>query len=565
MSIRTTFHLIFAVLLVNVSLLMIVMQWAENNEAEIGDIEKRRSAVFQLVEELWHITHVQSNIAEAYCDTGDSKWRDYYERLSVLREKSVKNNNYLSDSYIEFYINAMMNTRVDPAQLQPPPASLKAMPQITFKPEEQALLDKIREKANQISKLESQAIENVTRRSKPDTDHDNPLSIHNPEYEKHWRALVENIHELLQLLQTSATKEVIQVRYRGEMIHTLGLVLTAISLMCIVGSFYLMYRRIVLPIRHLDRHAARLGQGDYSNRTGYQSQDELGKLAQTIDQMSDAIERDIRILEDNERTIRLARDEIQQSLVAAANIQQSILPKTSPQTRKAAFDWVYEPSDELAGDALFLQQIGDDHVAMYILDASGHGVPASLLAVSISRYLRAADTNLMGIYGEDHRVIPPHEVAARLNQYFPMEDNDNHFFTMIYAVLDLQQAQFRFTAAGHPGPMIVNAQGENRIIDDANPPVGVMNDLIFTETVVDLEPGDTVLLYSDGTFEAEDENHQPFTRERIGNILAQHAGQEPKDQLEQLMNRLRAYIPTDGFDDDVSMIAFRWNGNDGQA
>ena len=133
---------------------------------------------------------------------------------------------------------------------------------------------------------------------------------------------------------------------------------------------------------------------------------------------------------------RMSRD-----LDAAAMVQQSLLPTAAPETSRASFAWKYLPCDELAGDFLNFFPLDEKHVALFVVDVSGHGVASSLLSVTIGRVLtpHVSASSLLVREPEDGEsvyVVPPAEVVHELNRRFPMEGQNGLYFTMAYGVLE---------------------------------------------------------------------------------------------------------------------------------
>ena len=127
-----------------------------------------------------------------------------------------------------------------------------------------------------------------------------------------------------------------------------------------------------------------------------------------------------------------ANERMTRDLNAAADMQRDLLPKELPAGLGARFAWHFEPCDELGGDILNVLPLDEHHVAIYLLDVTGHGVPAALLSVTLSQVLTTRDprssilTTLDGDAGSQV-VTPPREVASRLNRRFPMEAQGDRF------------------------------------------------------------------------------------------------------------------------------------------
>src|SRR6202007_1577929 len=109
------------------------------------------------------------------------------------------------------------------------------------------------------------------------------------------------------------------------------------------------------------------------------------------------------------KRLQLAYQRIDQELELARRIQQSFLPQTLPQLPTARFAVHYRPCGRVGGDFYDAFRLDERHVAFYVADAMGHGVPASLLTVFVKRGVRAKE-----IHGREYRLVPPGEVLGRL-------------------------------------------------------------------------------------------------------------------------------------------------------
>jgi DNA-binding response OmpR family regulator len=153
-----------------------------------------------------------------------------------------------------------------------------------------------------------------------------------------------------------------------------------------------------------------------------------------------------------------AYQQIKADLRAAAAIQQTLLPADLPRPAQARFAWRFEPCDELAGDILNVFHLDPDHIGMYLLDVSGHGVQAALLSSALSYVMHAAPGGV-SVLREEGGIVSPGTVLQRLHQRFPMDPETCQFFTILYGVLDLSRRSLCFASAGHHGPIRLPAQG----------------------------------------------------------------------------------------------------------
>lgn len=267
------------------------------------------------------------------------------------------------------------------------------------------------------------------------------------------------------------------------------------------------------------------------------------------------------IVELQEASERLRRD-----LSAAARVQHAMLPKGNVVTDKVRTAWTYVPTDALAGDAVGLHLIEDRYLVAYVLDVSGHGVPAALLAVTAMHALapEPESTSLLRDVtpsAELGTVRRPGRVAAELNRRFRSEQSDGRFFTLILCVLDTQSGMLHIGRAGHPLPVILRGREAIEVSDDGGLPIGIIDDTEFADVSIQLRAGDRVYLFSDGIVEQpKAEGGELYETERLERLLAEcHSGSQA-DAVTRTIDELAAWAGKRSFVDDVSLVGFEWLG-----
>lgn len=258
--------------------------------------------------------------------------------------------------------------------------------------------------------------------------------------------------------------------------------------------------------------------------------------------------------------LRGANARMKNDLLAAAKVQQSLLPSALPDSKRVRFEWAYKPCDELAGDSLGLFRFDERHVGMYVLDVTGHGVAAALLSVAVTHSLSQRDPERSIVTrqagdGDERSIVGPAEVAGHLNQQFPMADSDNRFFTMIYAVLDTHEGRLHYAAAGHPGPLVLRADGTTEAHDSTGLPIGIDDGATYEERVIDLATGDRFYLYSDGAIEEMNHRRELFGFEQFRSVLVDGRDAPLAATLESAIAAISAWAGREGFSDDVSLVA----------
>ncbi len=250
---------------------------------------------------------------------------------------------------------------------------------------------------------------------------------------------------------------------------------------------------------------------------------------------------------------------MRKDLEAAAKIQEALLPSNHPTNHRFKVAWRFEPCDELAGDVLNYFQLDENNLGLYVVDVSGHGVAAALLAVTLSRLLSPVldQSSIIKTRLENpprYAITPPKEVANQLNRRFQMDADTGQYFTMIYGVLNIKDRTFRFVSAGHPPIILIPAKGEPRQIQVPGLPIGFMENWEYTQDVISLNPGDRFYMYSDGIIEARNEKEKMFTKDRLMRVLGEARNQSLEDSIQYMLQKLKEWTGNRPIDDDVTIL-----------
>jgi phosphoserine phosphatase RsbU/P len=193
------------------------------------------------------------------------------------------------------------------------------------------------------------------------------------------------------------------------------------------------------------------------------------------------------------KRLQAAYHQIDQELELARRIQESFLPQSFPEVPHVRFAVHYQPCGRVGGDFYDVFRLDERHIGLYIADAMGHGVPASLLTIFVKKSVRAKE-----ITGQSYRLVPPGELMQRLNRDMIDQALSEHpFITMVYLLLDFHTGALTLARAGHPYPIYVPREGPPRLWQIEGSLLGVFDTQYAVQTV-QLQPGDKVLLYTDG-------------------------------------------------------------------
>ena len=250
-------------------------------------------------------------------------------------------------------------------------------------------------------------------------------------------------------------------------------------------------------------------------------------------------------------------------LKAAAKVQRSLLPADDVEIPGTTIAWRYVPCQGLAGDFLNVFPLDEEHVGLFVVDVSGHGVPSSLMAVTVGRFLtpKVSEQSLLVRQGPDGRitVARPAEVATQLNRLFQADDFSGLYFTLLYGVLHLPTGRFDYCSGGHPALVRLPAGGgEVELHATESFPIAFVPDVEYEQKTLQLAAGDRLFLYSDGVPEAMDKDRNPYGDDAMAACIAQFRGAPVEAGVKGLLEAVETWCQPNGPLDDVSILGIEW-------
>ena len=194
--------------------------------------------------------------------------------------------------------------------------------------------------------------------------------------------------------------------------------------------------------------------------------------------------------------------------------------------------------------------LGAGRTAVYVVDVSGHGVPAALVTVSVSQSLSPMGGVVLDSLGEP---TPPAEVLARLDDEYPFERFDR-FFTISYLTFDAATGILRYSSAGHPPPLLLRPGERPRPLEEGGTIVGLGTGVAFDEGSVHLEPGDRLALCTDGVLEMFSPSGELFGAERLDDALGAGGALSLAAQRDLVGRRVSDWAAGVPPHDDVSLL-----------
>ena len=245
-------------------------------------------------------------------------------------------------------------------------------------------------------------------------------------------------------------------------------------------------------------------------------------------------------------------ESIKGDLAIAREIQQAILPRIFPPFPENAEQLdiaaLMNAAKDVGGDFYDFFRIDDQHIGFVIADVSGKGVPAAIF-MAVSRTLIRAT----GVRG-----VSPAECISYSNELLAQESANSMFVTAFYGIYNLTTGQVTYTNAGHNPPYLMKADGTIlRLPFSSDLVVGAIDDFKYSEETLQLEHGDTLLLYTDGVTEAINSGDEEFGEQRLQAVLAQLTSNSSQDIIERIKACVSDFAGEAEQSDDITLLAIK--------
>ena len=264
----------------------------------------------------------------------------------------------------------------------------------------------------------------------------------------------------------------------------------------------------------------------------------------TIDRTLEHIEQWREALSTRDKLVAL-----QNELDVASKMQQSILPKVFPSGPSYETYGTMQAARNVGGDFFDVIRLEDDQVGLAIADVSDKGVPAALFMMSSRTLLKGAAIGTTG---------GPGAVLTEVNNLLGEDDNTGMFVTMLYAVYEPATGVLTYASGGHDPPLVVHPDGSSEMKPlTGGIALGVLGGFEYRQGSFQLEPGDTVCLYTDGVTEATNQQGELMGIEGVQELF----GSDPPASAEQagvaIMNRVLEFTGEAPQHDDITCLTLR--------
>lgn len=304
----------------------------------------------------------------------------------------------------------------------------------------------------------------------------------------------------------------------------------------------------VSAVHQLDRGTKALASGNLDTVIDIPNEDELGDLASSFNEMTKAIRQG--------REDALANERLTRELETAREIQERLLPSEEPVLPNFEVTGASIPSREIGGDYFDFLVRDKDHIGVAIGDVSGKGMPAALLMSNLQASLQG-------------QVIHPSsvsEVVKRVNNLIVGSTDPHMFATFFYGLLDTHKGTFASTNAGHNPPMVLRQDGEIELLKVGGLLLGMVGEVEYRQETITLEPGEIVVMYTDGITEAvgpsaeEDDFEAMFGEEALEEVIRRSSHLPAVGIKEAILDAVSQHTQGVAQSDDITLVVVRRQG-----
>lgn len=247
------------------------------------------------------------------------------------------------------------------------------------------------------------------------------------------------------------------------------------------------------------------------------------------------------------------RQRLEQELSIAREIQQALVPQGLQDYPHLAITGIHRPCNEVGGDYFDVFPLPDGRTAILIADIAGKGLGAALLTTMLQGALSVLT------FGAD-----PVKVFEYLNRFLCDRAGVDRYATMFFGLVS-PDGVLEFVRAGHPSPLLLRRGEVSELYREGSFPIGLVDEATYEASRVQLEPEDTLLLFTDGVTEAENRDRKLFESERLMDAFAQHAGCTLDVLKAGILSAVEKFTEGARQSDDITLLAVRYRKPGGQA
>ena len=243
----------------------------------------------------------------------------------------------------------------------------------------------------------------------------------------------------------------------------------------------------------------------------------------------------------------IEKQRLETQLEIAREVQLQLLPPRDPKLEGFDISAYNFPTEEVSGDYYDWVRIYNDQIGIVIADVSGKGVPAALLMAFLRASLRAAT----------HIGYAPHISMSKVNYLLWESIERNQFVTAFYGILDAPNRTLAYSNAGHNPPLLMNADGTAHFEERGGVPLGMFRDSRYYEYFATIEPGQLLVLYTDGVTDAMNQSGEDYGRQRLVEAVRQAQQLSARDLIDSIQQDVMKWTDGRGSHDDVTFFVVK--------
>ena len=283
--------------------------------------------------------------------------------------------------------------------------------------------------------------------------------------------------------------------------------------------------------------------------------DQLAQKQQALEQANDQLRRQAAEINRLNEELRFQNAQLQVKnmlmeleLDMAREVQKGLLPQEVPRWPGLSLAACYLPTGRVGGDLYDFAHFDEEALGIFIADVAGHGLPAAFIAAMTKMTFDSYAPNTRS----------PAQLLQRLNQQLSGNLAMGLYVTVFYGIFTRADRLFTFTRAGHPKPILLRARSqEPQLLDSEGRVVGAFEEGAFGEQTVQLAPGDTLVLFTDGINECLNPAGERFGSDRLLEVARRHRDLPPARLVEVIRREITEWSGGEPFRDDVTLLVVR--------
>lgn len=328
----------------------------------------------------------------------------------------------------------------------------------------------------------------------------------------------------------------------SQLYRIITLIIATIALFHIFFAL-LLFRMFVKPIKLLHEKSLEIEKGDLSARAELQRDDEIGELASAFNRMADAVQ-------DKIVTLEYQRELMDQELEMASKVQEAIFPHVTNNSR-FNFSIFSRAAEKVSGDYYDIFDLGNDSYGFLLVDVQGHGVPAAMVTMIIKEKFRR---NTMKYRDPaDLFKFVNREIISILSE---IERDSALYFTAFYMVIDAENNIYSIDA-GHLRPFLIRSRrNELTLLKSGGIPLGISSDMddLYVTHKCSIDPGDKIVLFTDGIIEARNPGDKEFGMDRLIACIKAGYKSNGDELMRTIVRGLAGFANLDTLRDDATVF-----------